>query len=168
MNRYEKVSIIIDADKKDYESLDEFKKISNFLEEYEFNDKQTFSMEIFWYPTYNLLNNEFSFENMISEQKNNKIPYQEYLTESQIKSLSYYDYGGEKIYRLAIQRQEILDWDCINPENLELITKELINYLDQNNLTEFHNETLDELRKLNELSLFCKMIKCEIILFEDI
>ncbi|MCL5246926.1 hypothetical protein M4I21_13975 [Cellulophaga sp. 20_2_10] len=166
MNRYEKFLVIIDTEKAEYESKPEFKEVSSFLKPNEWGDNvETYQMEIFYYPTYNLLNNQFSFGENISEKDDNKIPYEQYLSESEIKSLSFYDYAGDKLYRFAIQKEEMLDWDCINPENLLLITSNLLEYLKQNNLTDYHNETIEELEKLNKLSKFCKSINSEIILF---
>lgn len=166
MNRYEKFLVVIDQDKIKYENNSEFEKVSSFLESNDWADNiKTFQMEIFYYPTYNLLNNQFSFRENISEKDDNKIPYEKYLSESQIKSLSFFEYGGDKLYRFAIQKKETLDWDCINPENLLLITSNLLEYLKQNNLSDYHNETIEELEKLNKLSEFCKSINSEIILF---
>jgi hypothetical protein len=122
MNRHEKFRVIINADRKEYEKSRHFKKISNLVEPTIWGeDLKTFEMQIHFYPTYNLLENQFSFKSDDFDSYNGKIPYQEYLSKRQIKSLSYYDYAGEKIYRLAIQDESIsTDWDSIDPKKLRI------------------------------------------------
>jgi len=168
INRHEKFIVIIDSNRNSYENMPEFNNIKNYLEEYELpNGIMTFKTEIHWYPTFNLLDNQFCFDYNTSESSDNKIPYQKYLNDSQIKSLSFNEYQNS--FKLIIDKKESLDWDCVKPESLEVITTNLINYLNQNPLTLYNSETIEELSSLKEISSFCKLIDCEILFFcEDL
>lgn len=170
MNRYEMFKVIIDGNPIDYENDNNFKKLHDFLTKIDWqNEQQAYGCSIHFYPTYNLISNQFSFENQNNDSysDNGTISYDKFLSEEEIKSLSYYDYAGEKLYRLAIQDRPSSDWEHIKPKNLCLITKRLIDYLNENNLTEFHNETLNELKKLYQISEFCLLKNYEIIIIVE-
>lgn len=165
MNRHEKVEVIINANSDSYADNENFNSISQFMSKLEWIDGiDTYAFEIHFYPTYNLLDNNYSFENEYhSSTSNGKMPYEKYLTNEEIKSLSYFDYFGEKIYRLSIQDRPNYDWDYLRPTNLKLICVKLINYLKVNNLTNYNEETISELSKLVKVAEFCELKELEII-----
>jgi len=165
MNRIEKVSILIDDEIGKYELdveyqtlLEDFPEITTY--KYPVN-KETIEIElhtseIHFYPTYFLLDNGYCFEDsQYSESGEFKVPYDKFLNATEIKSLSFFDYSGEKIYRLHIQENSDYDWERTKANNLLLISTKLIEYLNSNPLTKYNEETLRELKFINSLSKIC-------------
>lgn len=165
MNRNWCQRIIISAHKTQYEQDKDFQSIAHFVEPTVWGeDMATYEFVIHFYPTYSLLDNNFSFKQNIADEGECKLPYQRYLYPWHIWSLSYFDYSGEKIYRLAIQDQsKRTDWDEIEAKNLVLLTGRLLKYLRKHPLTEYQAETLEELQKLNLVAKFCKKRKYKVI-----
>jgi len=167
MNRNIKIKVILNADKSEYESQQNFEKVSGLLEPTIWiNDENTFEYEIHFEPTYNLLLTQFSFDSTYVENRPNRISYKSYLTDDEIKSLSIFDYAGEKIYRLALQDNSDREWDVTKPEQLHLVTTKLHDYLSQNQLIEYQDETLQELKDLIEISNFCNQCGIEVLFFD--
>ena len=174
MNRFEMISIIIDARKTEYENSDEFKEITHLFHPISINkgddEIETFATKIHFYPTYSIINNGFSFED---EQYNKtgelKVSYNSYLSDDEIKSLSYFDYSRTKIYRLHIQGvgAPYFDWERTDAKNLFLITTKLIDYLKENPLTDHNNDTIEELDKIKIISSFCMKRDYEVLFFEN-
>jgi hypothetical protein len=106
----------------------------------------SFSLE----PTYLLLSNSFSFDRNVEETTEGKIAYSKYLTSNEIKTLSYFDYSGEKIHRLI--KFDGDDFEKIKPNDLQLVTSKLLIYLDENKLKYEHEKTIAELNILNKLA----------------
>ena len=101
-------------------------------------------------PTYLLLSNSFSFERNVEETFEGKIAYSKYLTSNEIKTLSYFDYSGEKIHRLF--EFDGGDFEKIKPSDLQLVTSRLLLYLEENKLKYEHEKTIVELQILNTLA----------------
>ena len=95
----------------------------------------------------------------------NKLTYGSFLTEEQIQSLSDWEYEGEKIYGLAIYGRWDDMWDSATSKDVATVTKGLLEYIKENPLISFQEETLDELEKLNQLANFASKYEYEIKFF---
>ncbi len=108
------------------------------------------SLEIKREPTYLLLKNQFSFQRNIEDDFEGCMPFSKFLNENEIKSLSYFDYSNEKIYRLS--HLNSFEFEQMNPNDLFLISEKLIEYLKINPLISRNDEALNELKKINRLA----------------
>ena len=165
-SRY-KYKVIIKGDSKNFEKDEDFKLISNFLTQINWiDDVPTYYLEIHQDPTFNLINNQFSFDLNRGMNGKYKVPYDSYLTNSQIRSLYYWEYEKEKIHSLLINDRHDDMWESCLSKDLFLITTDLLEYLSKNNLMEFHNETILELQKLKGMSKFSMKFEYEILFFD--
>jgi hypothetical protein len=157
----------IDANREDYSTKPNFGSLKGILEEDDWIDNlKTFSLKIHIEPTYRLVNNQFCFETNREYSGENRLSFKKYLADAQIQSLNYWEYEGEKIYSSKIIDRWDVSWEVSKSHDIWLVTKELINYLERNPLKEFQQETIEELKKLNSTSGFCKEYNYELIFFD--
>lgn len=146
--------LVIDKPKTEYEDDPEFKKIIDKLNPSMWGidgDIETYCMKISL-TTYKLIDNQFSFDFDRTIKNEGHLPYKTYLKEDEIKSLNFYDYGGEKIYRLL---ELHLDWYNVKSKDLLIVSTKLLSYISQNNLIENNELVLGDLEDLINLSSFC-------------
>jgi len=166
MNRAEIYQVVIEGQREDYKKDPEFSSIEPFVKEFPWvNDINTTFLEIHQEPTYEMIRNQFSFKRRRDMTGENKLNYDSFLSSEQIQSLSFWEYEGEKIYGLAIYGRWDDMWDSAKSKDVATITKGLIEYLNQNPLISYHEETLDELEKLNQLANFAPKFDYEIKFF---
>jgi len=166
MNRTEIYKVIIEGQREDYKSDSAFKQVKPFMKKMTWvNDIETYSLEIHQVPTYEMIRNQFSFEQKRDMTGENKLTYDHYLSTDQIKSLSFWEYEGEKIYGLAIYGRWDDMWDSAKSEDVITITNGLIEYLNKHKLISYHDETIEELTNLNSIAKFASKFSYEIKFF---
>lgn len=167
MNRSSKYQVIISGDRKEYEIDPRFSSIAETLQEMIWvNDVKTYYCWIHQEPTFHLIRNQFSFQNRREFSGEQTLSYKKYLSEGEIRSLSYWDYHGEKIHGLMIYGRWDEMWESVKSKDLFVVTKGLIDYLSENKLTEYHEETIKELQQLNLVAKFCQSFDYEILFFD--
>ena len=166
MNRTEVYQVVIEGQFDEYKNDVDFNIIKSFVKEMPWvNDINSTYMEIHQEPTYEMIRNQFSFENRRDMSGENKLAYDSFLSSEQIQSLSFWEYEGEKIYGLAIYGRWDDMWDSATSKDVATVTNALPEYLKQNPLISFHEETMDELGKLNQLANFASKFNYEIKFF---
>lgn len=166
MNRTEKYKVIIEGQRDEFMKDPEFKLIESFVKEMEWvNDINSTYMEIHQEPTFEMIRNQFSFERRRDMTGENKLTYDSFLSSEQIQSLSFWEYEGEKIFGLAIYGRWDDMWDSATSKDVATVSNGLIEYLNQNPLISFHEETVKELIQLNKLAEFASKFEFEIKFF---
>lgn len=146
--------LVIDTSKIDYESDPSFNDFRDKLKPTMWGidgDIETFCMKISL-STYRLIDNQFSFDFDRTIKNEGHLPYKNYLKEDEIKSLNYYDYGGEKIYRLL---ELHLDWYNVRSKDLLIVSTKLLSYISKNKLIENTELVINDLKDLIKLSSYC-------------
>jgi hypothetical protein len=167
MNRNQ-IVVYIDANRDEYSTKPNFDSLRDIIQEDEWvDDLKTFSFKIHSDPSFTLVNNQFCFETNRECIGDNCISFKKFLTDEQIQTLNYWEYEGEKIYSSKIIDRWDVDWIISKSHDIWLVSKELIEYLNNNPLQEFHDETIEELSILNRVSEFCKDYEYEMIFVDS-
>jgi len=162
--------VFINADCSKVMSQAHIEELNNSFEKYDFDGMQTFMTIIHNKPTFDIIRSSHRDPNNYGTQKNEDKFYDlsSFMSELEIKSLSVYQYLEDKIYGLVKQDDEVEDdLDFCEPKDLYLVTKNLIEYLAENELLSHHDETLLELNQLNTMANIAKNYNVEIAFFDD-
>ncbi|UKN03447.1 hypothetical protein K6119_07965 [Paracrocinitomix mangrovi] len=161
----QKMVFVINSSKSNYENSPEFASISSYIKPTMWHadgDIETFCTEIS-YSTFKLLDNQFSFDFDRSAKQEGKVSYKEFLNENEIQSLSYFDYGGEKIYRLLLHD---MDWYKVKSKDLKLICDKLQNYLASHQILHSTEVITEDLDKLSAIAEFCSSNNLNLSVFD--
>ncbi|MBP6235781.1 MAG: hypothetical protein KA536_06555 [Saprospiraceae bacterium] len=161
------MTVIIEGHKSEFENDPDFQNINSQLNRINWLDNmETYCFEINYQPTFELIRNQFSFETKRNLSTEFNIPYNFYLSSEKIKSLSYWEYEGEKIYGLTILRTDNYgyeeDWYSARSQDLVTITTGLLEYLLDHKLLFEHDLAYREIQLLNLVSLFSFKFNYEI------
>lgn len=166
MNQSQVYKVVIEGQKSSYTSDPEFEPLMSFMEEMNWvNDIETYQFEIHSEPTYEMIKNQFSFNERRDMTGEYPISYDKFLTEAQIQSLNYWEYLEEKIYGLVIYGRWDDMWDSARAKDVSTVTEGLLAYLNEHELISFHEETVEELRKLNAVAKFADKYEFELKFF---
>lgn len=170
MRRQKERYLIVDSSKNNYESGLGFEKVKEILKPSTWgypNEFETYHFKVSW-ATFKLLDNQFSFEaDKIKSNKaasnDGRISYKKYLTEQEIRSINFFDYSGEKIFRL-LELEE--DWDRVRSKDLRLVSNRLIKYLNKYELMNNREDVTAELGYLEMMGKFFSRRGIDFILFD--
>lgn len=154
MNNNQKMILVINCPKSEYESDSKFNTIKNKLEPTMWGidgDMETYCIRINM-STFKLLYNQFSFDFDRSDKKDGCLPYTSFLKEDEIRSMHFYDYGGEKIYRLG---ELEIDWSNTLSKDMLMVASKLLQYISKNQLIENSETVKKDLQSIIKISEFC-------------
>lgn len=152
-----KVIAFINCDCKNVLHEDDYELLAEKFSLFDLEEFQTFKLEFYFDPIYNWFYLSYRIPDRYGSNKktNYQFNLSNILTEAEIKTLSYFDYMGEKIYGILNQEENfIYENDCgiCNSSDLFLFTQKLLIYLSENELLANHERTVIELEQLNMLS----------------